>query len=327
MHLTSNSDPVKLQAVYKLVEEAVEDTIANDAVTRNTLAKVRNTLWKATGTDPDFSHSRATSRAPSVAPSVAGDEEDDRTVLDGEGDDKSIVEPVATSETEEQNSTTATPAASPQKKTQSRLSAAVPRKKKQVAELISESEEKENTKPTYSKPRPIVAVMIQQDQNPPAPTQQRGRKKPIVPPPESSPKQSSILEADDESTLRATAPPLIQNDSVPSSPSMPIAASPERAIKSEPLDGDGDVDMMDVDTIELAPPPRVTQPVKKPRGRPPKNANVSTVIPETQEQALPPVRAPMTSASKESVTTKPVRKSVRANRRETASSMASLSEM
>jgi len=325
LYLSQNSDPLKLQAVYKLVEEAVESNIAADATTRNTLAKVRNTLWKATGTDQDLSRSRATSRAPSIAPSIADDDDDEKdgvTILDKDADDKSTMPPASASEPEDQ-----APTASPKKKARGKTqssSSASPRKTTKTAKLTLEPKnpnsaesEQANPPPPTTKSRPIIAIM---QQPPPAP-QHRPRTKPSAAPVASSPEGSSLVprleenenedDDDDDSTLRAADTPPLTHDST--------------LIKPEPLDADGDVEMLDQDTILVLspppppppPPPAVPVAARKPRARA-AAARVATAVPEALESA---------AAAAPPAPPRLVRKSVRASRRATAGSAASFAEM
>lgn len=329
LYITPNCDQEKLQFVYKLVDEAVDDNIGADATTRNTLAKVRNAVWKASGTDADPSRSRGTSRAPSLAPSVAGDDNDEGTVLDVDENQGSVLEPV---------STTTTPATSPEKAARGRKAAATSRGKRHVepvteAEGDKEEEGEEESEPTPAAPksRPLVAILTKPTQSRPRTNITASRSAPVLEP---SSESSSFVEDDeeaDESTLRAASPSVCQQqDPILLAPRRSAVARPEPVIKAEPMDDDGDVDMVDADTIVVAPPPQPAPPTKKPRGRPPKQpaaAPARELNSETQEHVE--VAAPKSTAmpARESVPPRPVRKSVRANRRATAASEASFSEM
>lgn len=78
LSFSSHSEKAKTKAVLELVTEAIDEKIAADATTKNSLAKVQNALSKAVAEGEKSNNAgRSRSRAQSVLPSAAEDENDD----------------------------------------------------------------------------------------------------------------------------------------------------------------------------------------------------------------------------------------------------------
>ncbi len=134
LHIAATSDVEKLQAVSRLVDEAIEDKIACDATTRNTLNKVQTALAKAQNNE---SRSRGVSRAQSIAPSAADEDDEARTVTEDDGNGSDDTRGAAPHMNDYLESTDLpTPAASPRKKARSRA-------KKSAIDPLSELLEEE----------------------------------------------------------------------------------------------------------------------------------------------------------------------------------------
>ncbi|KAI9720314.1 MAG: hypothetical protein M1828_005698 [Chrysothrix sp. TS-e1954] len=109
LYITPNSDPEMLKNVNRLVAEAIDDKVAADAVTRNSLTKLQAALAKCMETHTSVP---ASSRPASRDKSSGGDIDDAETVA-GEGDDDVDMQ-----------STLTTPAASPRKQKSRRTTTA-----------------------------------------------------------------------------------------------------------------------------------------------------------------------------------------------------------
>lgn len=165
LYFTAESDLEKLRAVSRLVDEAVDDKIAQDAPARNTLAKVQTSLDKLI-----MAHDQ--NRDASPAPSAA------RSMLDagveGAVDEQSIDKASSALSELDIRSTATTPAASPRKRTAGRSSQVPPRTSSEVEDERLLSPRKSSRRQTASRqpeplePVPDVEPEDQENQPPPA---------------------------------------------------------------------------------------------------------------------------------------------------------------
>lgn len=261
---SSSAQHDKLEELLRLVTEAIDDKVAADTVSRNALVKVQTSLSKAMNTQKRGIGGKSESRAMSIALSVvdAGDE----SRLASEAD-----------VTETEDTTTVTPAASPRKKHNNRpATAPVWRNTTTVvedSELEEESTEVEpprtsTTMTLADRSRPVRQASStglnekhdEEDEPTPQPVKRasksRGRPAKTAPTAEIEESILETTEVEQPTTIAVARKPRGR-------PAKSVSVAPSAS--SSP---DVEVEESMLQNTEV----EVVAPVKKPRGRPPKNA-------------------------------------------------------
>jgi len=279
LNYNAEGSPEKLQEVLRLVTEGVDDKVATDTASRNALTKVQATLIKATTSQQQTGQGRSGSRAVSVAPSAV--EEGEETRIDDRQSEADITE----AEAEVDNTAILAPTPSPRKR------AARAPKAKDIRKPIIEESEEEVDASTVGEGHTLTLVDRSRRQND---------------------AENLHVEETDEDDDEATPQPIKAAPAPRTAPLKPTGKSslnsatdkPTRQTKGRapkaapPVVEDSLVDSL-LENMEIE-EGVVQEPVKKPRGRPPR----------TDSAELAANRLPEPAASG--------RKSVRAGRRKAA---------
>ena len=254
----------KVQEVLRLVTEGVDDKVATDVASRNALNKVQATLIKATMSQQQSGQGRSGSRAVSIAPSAVDDGEETRI------DDRQSEADITEAEQEVDNTAILAPTPSPRKR------AARPPKAKNIRKPIVEESEEEVDASTAGEGHTLTLV-------------DRSRRQDGA---ENVNAQESD-DDDDEATpqpVKSAPPPrtaALKPSSKSSLNSAPFTAAPRtkgRPPKSAaPVVEDSLVDSL-LERTELE-EEVVHEPVKKPRGRPPRTDSAELAASKLAEPA------------------------------------------
>ena len=272
LHIAATSDVDKLQTVSRLVDEAIEDKIAFDATTRNTLNKVQTALAKAQNNE---SRSRGVSRARSIAPSAADEDDEARTVTEDDGNGSDETRGAASHTNDLESTDLPTPAPSPRKKARSRA-------KKSVIEPLSELMEEDCNTTNFLPDIDALSLVDEQPRH-----EQPRHEQPPVP---AKPRRTR---SSAKSKQKMSAPSHDAGEVAESTSIMEfhdVASAEHGAVSDNTIE----VDVEPVIKIE------VEEPMKKSRGRPAKMAGpAGTGVELLPNSSRPPARKSVRSSRRQ----------------------------